>query len=161
MVSGIDLAFTCRGVHKRQGRHGRSICRAANTALTLYFIHRAATTPPRARAFAQGPWWWNPPPGQRILVDHPREVAIFDDRGSLSGANFWPGLHELLEEVTEEIQQQALWTRHQCDSCRQEIEVEGETFAVRAAVADGLTAVRFEKCLVHGCKEDVLRSGQR
>ncbi|CAN0095989.1 unnamed protein product, partial [Ectocarpus fasciculatus] len=93
--------------------------------------------------------------GQSVAVDHPQEVGILDMRGSLGGANYWVGLHELVDKILERLGKEALWTKHTCDLCCQQINYEGDVVDVRCAVADGLTAVRFRKCSVYNCTQDI------
>ncbi|CAM9936594.1 unnamed protein product, partial [Ectocarpus sp. 12 AP-2014] len=103
----------------------------------------------------RGPFWHAPLPGQRIRADRPMEVAIMDERGNLSGANNWKGLHIELEKLLGDIQREGLYTRHECNLCCQRVETDGQEADVRGAVCDGLTAVRRAKCAVYGCPGDL------
>lgn len=98
-----------------------------------------------------GPWWYVAPTGRQVLVDRPVEVALVDELGSLSGSNNWRGLLYELELLLSEIQKQGLYARHECRICTQLVEMQGRELHVRAAVCDGLTAVRREKCATYRC----------
>ncbi|CAN0495213.1 unnamed protein product [Ectocarpus sp. 12 AP-2014] len=101
----------------------------------------------------RGPFWHAPPVGQPIRADRPHEVAIYDERGSLSGVNSWGGLLTELDKLLVDVQREGLYTRHECRLCCQRIEVSGEEVHVRGAVCDGLTACRRPKCAVYGCAD--------
>lgn len=60
-----------------------------------------------------GPFFRAPPDGHRVVADRPVEVAILDERGSLSGANQWKGLQTELDKVLDDIQIEGLYTRHE------------------------------------------------
>ena len=80
-------------------------------------------------------------------------------KGSLSGANNFVGLEEKMDEVNDDINAEALWTRHTCRDCAQLIDIGGGQLAqVRAAVVDGITAPRFPKCAVKYCTNDLSRT---
>lgn len=64
--------------------------------------------------------------------------------GSLSGANYWVGLHQLLALLLVRLQTEGLWTRHACNKCTQDVVLNEQHVKVNAAVADGLTAVRLK-----------------
>jgi len=90
------------------------------------------------------------------------EVPIFDLTGSLSGANTWTGLLELMLELVEEMTKAALWTRHECRICCNGVNFGGQTVPIRAVVCDGITAVRFARCRVKFCREQLSsRKGAR
>lgn len=105
-----------------------------------------------------GPYWHAPPAGHRVRADRPREVAILDERGNLSGANHWTGLQTELDKLLADIQKEGLYTRHECNLCSQRVEISGQEFQVRGAVCDGLTAVRREKCATYGCSNGRCRT---
>lgn len=101
--------------------------------------------------FCTGPFWYAPPVGHDLVADRPHEVAILDELGSLSGANEWRGLQTELDNLVTDVQREGLYTRHECSLCCKKVGVPGPDLHVRAAVCDGLTALRREKCAVYGC----------
>lgn len=61
----------------------------------------------------------------------------------------------MVDELTEAQASEAMWTRHACDGCRKDVEMDGVVHSVQAATVDGLTSTRHAKCKVHGCKLDL------
>lgn len=78
-----------------------------------------------------------------------------DMTGELDGANAWEGLRREVGVEGKRVWADAGFTGHSCDTCRQDVEVDGSVHSVQAAVVDGITATRHPKCAVHGCKWDL------
>lgn len=74
------------------------------------------------------------------MARNPKEVSIIDIRGGQPGTHVWSGLREMVDEHTEDIACQAMWTRHACDGCRQYIDIDGGIHSVQAATVDGLAS---------------------
>ncbi|CAM9612092.1 unnamed protein product [Ectocarpus fasciculatus] len=67
-----------------------------------------------------------------------------------------------MDRLLVDIQKEGLYTRHECNLCCQRVEMDGHEADVRAAVCDGLTAVRRPKCATYGCPHDLCgRRGAR
>ncbi|CAM9605793.1 unnamed protein product [Ectocarpus fasciculatus] len=67
-----------------------------------------------------------------------------------------------MDRLLVDIQEEGLYTRHECNLCCQRVEMDGHEADVRAAVCDGLTAVRRPKCATYGCPHDLCgRRGAR
>lgn len=64
------------------------------------------------------------------------------DIGSQEGANFWRGLHLVLETVNATLWSEGPWVEHACDDCRKPVDVDNDDHLVQAAVVDGITATR-------------------
>ena len=60
-----------------------------------------------------------------------------------------------MREVLSTLWERAGWTGHACDVCRKNITFKGELYSVKAAVVDGITATRHDKCVFHGCRLDL------
>ncbi|CAN0192652.1 unnamed protein product, partial [Laminaria digitata] len=92
---------------------------------------------------------------QELSARDPKEVEILEVLGGLSGVNVWPELRVPLDEVDHENTSQAFWTKHACDGCRKDTDIEGGPHSVQAASVDGLTATRHIKYKIRGCTLDL------
>lgn len=109
--------------------------------------HNIAYNPCLVTCFPKrGPRLWVPPQGNKRTARKPKEAVIVEVPGEKARTIFWPGLINVIEEVTAAAAATGLWSAHSCKGCRKDIEVDGEVHSVNVATVFAMTSTGHAKC---------------